>query len=173
MCFQWKVLKNSSHYIGKKSNELEQSKVLGVSKNDGMIICDPSADILVGKTKNIHSHSRVLYIFIWKSTTSIVHFLYDYRHKLLYNANFKIMCEPVQEYLQESSTGKQEQNIPRGWKFLQKLWLLFCRRISQMPVLQGNGKAFDSEQKRPGHGAEDVMKYFVFVLEILQIQQAN
>jgi hypothetical protein len=42
-----------------------------------------------------------------------------------------------------------------------------------MPVLQGNGKAFDSEQKRPGHGAEDMMKYFVLVLEILQIQQAN
>jgi len=40
-----------------------------------------------------------------------------------------------------------------------------------MPVLQGNGKAFDSKQKRPGHGAEDMMRYFV--LEILQIQQAN
>ncbi len=71
------------------------------------------------------------------------------------------MCEPVQEHLQESSTGKQEQDIPRGRKFLQKLRLLLCRQISQMPVLQGNGKAFDSKQKRPGSGAEDMMRYFV------------
>ena len=34
MCFQWKTLKNSIHYIGKESNNLEQSEVLRVSKKD-------------------------------------------------------------------------------------------------------------------------------------------
>lgn len=32
-----------------------------------------------------------------------------------------------------------------------------------MPVLQINGKAFDSKQKRPGSGAENMMRYFVWV----------
>lgn len=35
--------------------------------------------------------------------------------------NFKIMCESMQEHLQEISTREKEQNIPRWWEFLQKL----------------------------------------------------